>query len=265
MTRRGLLGGGTALLLDGSWQGAREVHALTVTEHEVAVPGLGAEFDGLRVAQLSDLHRGPLVAEKWLRACVARCNALQPDLVLLTGDFVSVSADYIHSCAPILSDLQAPWGRFAVLGNHDHWTGAEVILPALRSAGVEALTNAHTRLGEGLYLAGIDDCWTGEPDPRAALRGIPTDATPLVMTHNPYRAKRWIDRPMTMLCGHTHGGQINLIGSRVIQALRGLGYLSGWFELGRGRLYVNRGLGVVTVPLRIGAPPEITLFTLRAA
>ena len=265
VTRRAFLGVGVAALATGGVAGRREMYSLDLPEYDVPIAGLSSALDGFRIAQISDLHRGPLVSEDWLHECVDRCNDLRPDAVLLTGDFISIRASYIDSCAEALKRLQASHGCYAVLGNHDHWEGADRITQGLQAAGVEVLTNQNTRLGEGLHLVGVDETWVGHPDRHAAFLGVPNDAHPLVMTHNPWQADAWIDRPMTMLCGHTHGGQVNIFGMRAIHAMRGLGYLSGWFDVGPGKLYVNRGVGVVTVPLRLGAPPEITLFRLRSA
>jgi len=118
-----------------------EPKRLVVERHRVRLPRLATALNGLKGAQLTDLHCGPLVSDEYLRSAVSATNALGPDLVCLTGDFISASTKYAPKCADILSGLQAPHGVFAVLGNHDHWTGAHRVQRELERVGVVVLRN----------------------------------------------------------------------------------------------------------------------------
>ena len=197
-------------------------------------------------------------------------NSLRPDVIALTGDFVTRSSHYAISCAEILKDLNAPLGLYGTLGNHDHrcdnYTGAPAVTEIMATAGVQMLTNRNKRLENGLWLAGIDDQWIGAPDPAKAFTGIaPADPT-ICLTHNPEQFRFMPpEYRYTMLAGHTHGGQINIpyFSKRIIGSH--IRYKQGWFTEPKNgnRLYVSRGLGVVTIPFRFRASPEMTLFYLE--
>ncbi|MCS6775872.1 MAG: metallophosphoesterase [Chloroherpetonaceae bacterium] len=231
----------------------------------------------VRLVQLSDLHRSWCVPEGFIAHVVRRANALRPDVVLLTGDFVTHSAHYAESCAAQLAHLRAPLGCYACLGNHDHdcsrQRGCPAVTRALAEAGVRMLTNRNLRLDPRLWIVGIDDCFTGHPDPEAAFRNIPATEPVIAMTHNPIYYHVLRNFPCLTLAGHTHGGQINLpIITSVFMQARQFGrsvqlYKQGWFhEPGYpGRMYVSRGLGVVGIPLRFRATPEIAVFDLIPA
>lgn len=263
------------LLRNGALLGAvafvesnEETHHLSLTKHDVRIWGLKAP---VRVVQLSDLHRSWCVSEAFIAQIVARTNALKPDLILLTGDFVTKWSHYADSCMRHLQELRAPMGRYAVLGNHDYWcdrfTGAPVIAQYLADIGVELLMNRSVRLNHNLRLVGIDDGNSGHPNlPMAFHEMEPGEAT-LAMTHNPLLFPLLSQYPCITLAGHTHGGQLNL--PFVTDAIIGTktSYLRGWYSEGHapGRLYVSRGLGTVHVPLRFNSAPEIALFNLIPA
>jgi len=240
---------------------------LAIEKHQVDLPGLHPLLDGLRIVQLSDLHRGPLVAEDAIAAAAAAAMELQPDLVTLTGDFVSISHTNIASCIEALLPLRAPLGVYGVPGNHDHHAGAGVIAARLAGAGIPLLVNRNVEVERGLYLAGVDDLWSGNARPDAALSGIPRGAARILLSHNP-SVVDGVDESLLLLAGHTHGGQINIgpLTGFFTSAVTSHGrFLSGWYRNGQTRLYVNRGIGVVGIPLRFRSRPEVTLFVLRAA
>ncbi len=269
LSRRQFLLRNGALLATATFvQGSEETQHLSLTRHEVRIAGLKAP---VRVAQLSDLHRSWCVSEAFIAQIVARTNALHPDLILLTGDFVTQSSRYAESCMRHLQDLRAPMGRYAVLGNHDYWcdnfTGAPVIAQHLADIGVELLTNRSVRLDHNLRLVGVDDGNSGHPDLPLAFEHMETGEAVLAMTHNPLLFPLLSTYPCITLAGHTHGGQVNvpfitdaIVGSRTR-------FIRGWYEEPHypGRLYVSRGLGTVHVPLRLNSAPEIALFTLLPA
>ncbi|MEO0249934.1 MAG: metallophosphoesterase, partial [candidate division WOR-3 bacterium] len=193
-------------------------------------------------------------------------NRLCPDLIALTGDYVSFSRYYISASAEILSDLRSRYGIYAVLGNHDFLTGASALEHAFRKRGIDLLRNAHTQVRKGseeLTLIGIDDLTLGEDNLPAALHGINGQHPKILLSHNPniiwQAAEHEID---LVLSGHTHGGQINVPSWRR-RARRFWPFLRGYGQLDQTQIYVNRGLGTVLVPVRFKCPPEITLIELK--
>jgi len=264
------------------YAGEIERHWIEVTHCDVHLPGMAAEFDGFRIAQLSDIHMDEFTEPFFVRDAVARINRLRPDAVFLTGDFVTAefasdtfAEGAAWQCANLLAGLECP-ARYAVFGNHDVLISETAVGEALRDNGVAVLRNSCLPLERGqarLWLAGVDDPLEGEPDPDAALpaaiRNQPREPV-ILLCHAPDYADDLLKLPAgqavdLMLSGHTHGGQVRLPLLPPFQ-LPPLGrkYVEGWFHLGRMQLYVNRGLGTVGVPFRLDCPPEITLFTLRA-
>ena len=260
-----------------------ERHWIEVTHTEIRLSGLPDALHGLRVAQLSDIHMDEYTEPFFLRDAVERINRLQPDVVLLTGDFVSEGPFGVNfaegaawQCANLLTGLHC-LRRYAVLGNHDHAVGAQPIVEALTANGISMLNNANTpfeRDGARLWLAGVDDPLLGSPEPDlavpAAIRNVAGEPV-VLLCHAPdyvdfmlrYAGGRAVD---FVLSGHTHGGQIRLpfIGAMQLPML-GQKYIQGHFQFGKLQLYVNRGLGTVGVPFRFDCPPEITLHTLLQA
>ncbi len=235
------------------------------TYHRVALPYLPETLRGLRVVQLSDLHRSRLTSDHLLRQAVALANAAEPDLIVVTGDFVTNEAADIAPCAHIVSGLCAPLGVYAVLGNHDYNTGAQAVERAMTHVGVKFLTNRNVRLDSGLWLSGLDDDRLGRPNVAQAFAGIGPHEPVLALIHNPVGAERLADRACIALCGHTHGGQIRLpiLTAQQIRRIGSKRYRAGWFQFGKARFYVNRGLGKVGVPLRLFCRPEVAIFTLE--
>lgn len=236
-------------------------------DHEVRSARIAPALDGVRVGQLSDLHVRTGVKPRRLHRAVEMLNALAPDLVVLTGDYVCFSPRPLEALTEALRALRRPC--FATLGNHDHWSDAEKVQRALEKAGVDVLRNEHRvlRLGKGtLYLVGVDDSVTRHHDPEAAFEGVPEGATSLALSHDPNSADLLLPyRPSLILSGHTHGGQVFVKRLTPFMARKiGIKYLHGFFPLDGAMLYVNRGLGA-GIPLRVGAPVEVAQLTLRSA
>lgn len=249
-----------------------EPHQIEITHQTIAIEKLPAEFHGLRVVQLSDVHHSPFLDEERINEAVRMANDLRPDLVALTGDYISHSRDYIAPCARALGRLRAAHGVFAVLGNHDHWTDGGMMRDALADQGVRVLCNESERIERGssyIRLAGVDDLMVKRDDLWKALENTSWGETRILLSHNPAiireAARAGVD---LVLSGHTHGGQINwrlLTGRKDRKTARWLRrpsrrLMRGHAQLGSTQLYVNRGLGTVVVPLRYGCPPEITLL-----
>ena len=251
-----------------------EPHQIEITHQRITLEKLPAEFQGLRVVQISDVHHSPFLDEERINEAVRMANDLRPDLAVLTGDYISHSRDYIAPCARALGRLRAPHGVFAVLGNHDHWTDAALMREALTHQGIRVLCNESARIEKSasyIRLVGVDDMMVKRDDLRKALEETTWNETRILLSHNPAiireAARAGVD---LVLSGHTHGGQINwrmLVGRKDRKTARWLRrpsrrLMRGHAQLGSTQLYVNRGLGTVVVPLRYGCPPEITLLEI---
>ena len=265
------------------YAGEVERHWIDTSRHDLRIAGLPAVFDGMRIAQLSDLHLDEYSEPFFLRDAIDHVNRLNPDIVFLTGDYVSwgistrkFAQGAAWQCANILSGLNCR-DRYAILGNHDVMVDSELVATALRDNGTKVLINACEpieRSGARFWVAGLDDPFAGNPDPESAIpsriRDL-RDEPVVLLCHAPDYADDLVARPAgrsvkVMLSGHTHGGQVRLpfLGATQLPPL-GKKYVEGWFHPGGMQLYVNRGLGTVGVPFRFACPPEITLFTLRSA
>jgi len=228
----------------------------------------GVELRGLRIAWLSDIHAGNYMDESdWLEICESVARE-QPDLVCLGGDLVNLFEHEIHVLSKGLAALAPPLGCFAVPGNHEYYASRDLGIwrAALESAGVTVLLNRGVRVQRGaasLWLCGVDDLRRGKPDLDAALTGAASHEPVLLLSHNPdvflSAAPAGVD---LQLSGHTHGGQILVLGRTPLRQTRH-GLWSGRFERGASQLYVGRGVGTTTVPIRIGARGEVALIELE--
>ena len=232
------------------------------------IPGLDPAHDGLRVAQLSDLHVGPRTPAEIVRAAIEQANRFSPDLVVLTGDYLSHSKRELEAMRDVLGGITAP--TVAVLGNHDVWVDPQGATQALRRHGYEVLENEWTSIrlhGAPLTLVGVGDHLTRRDDVTRAMKGVGPGSPPLVLAHGPRTARKLeaLDRPMLCLSGHTHGGQINipLLTPLLLGAFVHEPYIRGRYALSKVQLYVNRGIGMSGLRVRLNSPPEVTLATLR--
>ena len=241
-----------------------------ITETDIWLHRLSPVHNGLRIAHLTDLHHSLFTPLEEIQRAVQLANHLRPDVVALTGDYVTLSSTYIWPVARALGKLRARLGVFAVLGNHDFRVDAEEITQALRAQRIRVLRNSHCALRSGagkLWMVGVDDLWWEAADLRAALRLVPARDPKILLCHNPMgihmAAAHGID---LMLSGHTHGGQVRLpmVGSVYGRSKLGERFVEGWNQLDGTQIYVSRGIGKVLVPLRYGCPPEITLLRLRS-
>jgi predicted MPP superfamily phosphohydrolase len=268
--RRRTVVGFTSTIAEMAQHAFRESNAVEITRLPIAIANLPSAFVGLTVAQISDVHHSSFMSAERIAEIADAVNALGADVVVLTGDYVSYSPYYIAGAAEALGRLSAPLGVFAVLGNHDFWNDAEEVTRALERESITVLRNAHTRLeirGESIVLAGVDDLTVRAADLDRALRGADPRSVRLLLSHNPGVVRRAALRAVDLvLSGHTHGGQVHvpLIGAPSVYGYPKK-YVSGLASLGATQIYVNRGLGTVIVPVRVGSVPEVTLFTLEAA
>jgi hypothetical protein len=242
----------------------------TLTENVLHIPGLPAEHDGLRVAQLSDVHVGQATSSVRIRRAVEAVNAAAPDLVFLTGDYVTHSPKPLPRVPELLSGLRGP--VYVVLGNHDHWVDAPYLRRGFERIGYTVLQNEHRVVhlrGAPLTVLGIDDGLTGRDDVEATFRGAPTSGTRLVLAHTPPTIEKLpAHAGVVQFSGHTHGGQFIVRGlTEAIFRRAGQPYIRGHYTVNGNQLYVNRGLGFgFGGPyLRRGSEPEVAFFTLRPA
>jgi uncharacterized protein len=242
----------------------------------VGMPRLPRALHGLRIAHITDLHIGPNLRARQLRALVERVNATRPDLIAITGDIFDHDPSFIEEGCRELAKLEAPHGCYAILGNHDLYTGAQRVADGLgQLTSIRVLRDAWERIhveSEPLYLLGIEDPGVGLADRgirsealERLVREIPSDAPRLLLVHRPNYLPQIADLKLPIaLAGHTHGGQISLPRPVHHQNVARLTtpWTRGLYELGETQLYVNRGLGVSGVKARFNCPREIALITL---
>jgi hypothetical protein len=265
------------------YSGEIERHWIEVKPLEIHLRSLPPAFDGMRIAQLSDIHLDEFTEPFLLRHAIEEINRIQPDAVFLTGDYVSyqlapreIATKSAWHCAEILNELKCTQ-RYAIMGNHDVMLGEKLVAEALTANGITVLNNSYLPLERGssrIWLAGLDDPVCGRPNLDSAIpisiRDV-ADEPVIVMCHAPDYADQLAAHPSgksvgLMLSGHTHGGQVRL---PFVGALNlppgGRKFVEGWFRVGSMQLYVNRGIGTVGVPFRFDCPPEITKITFRVA
>lgn len=267
--------------------------SLNVETLYITIPNLPDALRGCRMTQLSDFHYDGLrLSEELLEQAIAASNAARPDLVALTGDFITHDPSPAYTLARRLRHLQSRSGVFAVLGNHDTLRrGAkETVIRALEEVGIPVLVNQVVYpLGQELAIVGLADLWSKEFNAATVMEAIAPEVPRIVLSHNPDTAERlarW--RVDLQLSGHTHGGQIvipglgplpqlyfkarryipekirawlPLMGNECSDLLKHWEWSQGLHRVGRNQLYVNRGLGTYA-PGRLFCPPEVTVFTL---
>ncbi len=264
---------GFGSILWGYLVGQRRVR---VDRIDLPMRDLPAPLEGIRIAHISDLHIGRQLRAPRLRRFVDRVNELEPDLIVVTGDIFDFDPRFIEEGCLELSKLYARYGVFAVLGNHDLYTGAEAVGTAVgRLTSIRLLRDEWLIVpieGAPLYLLGIDDPGQSlrerdseSPALERLAREVPTDAARILLVHRPsfFRQAAALGLPVS-LAGHTHGGQISLPPPAHHHNLSRLmsRWTRGLFENGDSVMYVNRGLGVAGPPVRINCPREIALLRL---
>ena len=264
-----LLGGLSALL---GFLNARRTAA--VVRVDVPIPGLPPAWQGFTVAQISDVHVGPTIRQRYVRRIVDRVNTLQADVVAITGDLVDGRVNELAAQVAPLADLRSRHGTFFVTGNHEYYSGAPAWIDELRRLGLTVLLNEHVVIaasdaGRPLVLAGVTDFSAGHfdpahrSDPVRALAGAPPDAVRLLLAHQPRSAAAAADAGFDLqLSGHTHGGQFypwNLF-VRFQQP-----FTAGLHRWGTLWVYTSRGTGYWGPPNRFGSPSEITCLRLVQA
>ncbi|MFJ4142232.1 metallophosphoesterase [Pseudomonas sp. NPDC089734] len=239
---------------------------------ELTIKGLPSALDGMRIVQLTDLHISRLFQEDWVRQVVARSNALEPDLVLITGDLIDGTVEARRQDVAPLSALKASRGVIAVPGNHEYYFDGPRWMAVFRQLGMQVLVNGHTVLGEGqkaLVVAGVTDeaapaFGLEGPNLSQALQGVPAEAPIILLKHRPVGADQAAAAGVSLqLSGHTHGGMVK--GLDLIARQANQGFVSGRYNIAGMTLYLSNGTGLWNgFPIRLGVPAEITEIVLRS-
>jgi uncharacterized protein len=250
---------------------------LETTAQTIPLPRLPSAFEGFRICQLSDIHIGPFMPAEEIRKYVAIANAQKAEMIVLTGDFVTFDPNTQQAVVDALRGLRAPFGVYGCLGNHDAWSGVEDSITELfRQTGVRILRGTNVPIatgGESFNLIGVDFQSPRRFGPSPAVtnllgnieRLIDPARTNILLSHNPDTFDRAAELGIDLsLAGHTHGGQaaLEFISPEIAPSRLVTPYVAGWFRKPGGQLYVNRGIGTIFIPIRIGAPPEITVYRL---
>lgn len=259
--------------LAGNWSkvansAIAEANSLSLEKVEIRLAKLPQKLDGFKIIHLSDTHHSPFTSLDHIARAVKVANRLKPDMFVLTGDYVSHEDQYIAPVAEVLGKLKAEYGTYACLGNHDHWTNAELVTHLFRGEGIRMLVNEGLRLetaGGAFWIAGLDDHMAGTPNMRSAMTGSFPDELKLLLAHNPLALRQAARRGVDLVfSGHTHGGQIKIRDEeKRILPRRKLS--SGLHQRKNTQIYITRGIGTVVLPVRYNCPPEISLIELRSA
>jgi uncharacterized protein len=267
-----LIAGG-AFALKAFWI---EPRSLVITRADIAVAQWPAEARPLQIAMLADIQAaGPHVTAERVAKVVDQINALEPDLIVLLGDYVSLmraSTSHVppKATAAVLAKLRAPLGVHAVLGNHDWWLDGRYVRRLLEEAGIEVYENNAQPIeagdGRRLWIAGIADLSTRTVDLPGTLAQVTDDAPVILLSHSPDVFPEVPERVALTLAGHTHGGQINLpfIGRPIVPSRFGQRYAYGHIIEGGRQMFVSSGIGNAILPARFGVPPEIVLLRIGA-
>jgi len=274
ISRRSFLKVGSAALLTGTaatvsllWLN-NEYESPVIERVQIPIRNLPSALAGFRIVQISDIHLYPLTTVDLVDQAVRMANELNPDLIVLTGDYVWHEVEVIFDLMPSLARLNAKHGVISCLGNHDLWTDVNVVSEAFRQVGMPLLVNQGISISVGsdiLYLASLDDGWSGNPDLSAAMEGWPEGAPTVLLMHEPDLATKYSQdqRINLQLSGHSHGGQVRFpfMGALILPYLSWK-YPMGLYDVNGMWLYTNRGLGTTNIPLRVNCAPEITELTL---
>jgi len=247
-----------------------------IIRKDVALKRWPSRLDGFTIALLSDFHYDPYFSVHPLRTAIGMVNGLAPDIIVLTGDFVSApllgssddkAADAAVPCARLLKQMRAKHGLWAIMGNHDYYTDPARVAGALRAEGIQVLENqssAIERDGARFWLSGVNDVVAQVADLDRTLHGVPADEATILLAHEPDYADYVAKFPVDLqLSGHSHGGQVRLpLVMPLYLPELARKYVWGMYRIGGLTLYTNSGIGTVGLPIRLNCPPEITLLTV---
>uniref|UniRef100_UPI004056B6A5 metallophosphoesterase n=1 Tax=Candidatus Electronema sp. TaxID=2698783 RepID=UPI004056B6A5 len=262
---------GLAAALAGSYTVFIERNIVLVNRYQIPLANLPPAFHGFTIAHLTDLHFGSLVSSAFIKKVVERTNALRPDAIFCTGDYVHAknTTAEIDQVWPILMQLQARQGVFSVLGNHDHWADTERSLYWLERSG-QNLRHQHKVIERGkerLVLGGAGDLWEDQLKIDQAFAGTEENDCRILLSHNPDSVDTPFKTPLALvMSGHTHGGQVRLpfYGPPVLP-VQNKHYSNGLIDTPKTKLFISRGIGWAIYPVRFNCYPEIAVLELVRA
>ncbi len=256
------------------WSFLIEPNRLIVHEETIQIDNWPPELAGLRIALIADVHTGaPFINDQKLQRIVSTTNALNPDLIVLLGDYMSPNSWHSHRVEPevtaaALKNLKCPLGVYSVLGNHDWWYNGERVRSALEQNGIHVLEDEAAEIkwhDKSFWLVGLADLWTRPQHVDQTIATVQPGSTIIALTHNPDIFPNLPHSVPILLAAHTHGGQVNipLIGTPIVPSRFGAKYTAGHvFENGH-HLFVTTGIGTSILPVRFRVPPEIVLLTIK--
>ncbi len=259
---------GATVPLTGSYSVLIEPKSVQVNHYRIPVAGLPASFNGFRLAHLTDLHLGFMTTEKFLEGVIARTNRLKPDAIVCTGDYVHGrnSADNLEKVWPILAKLEARYGVYSVLGNHEHWAGLERSMYWLERTGqnLRHLCKPIYKGRERIVLGGAGDLWEDDLNIDKAFSSSDQDDCRILLSHNPDSLDTEFKTSLSLaICGHTHGGQVVIpFYGPPILPVKNKRYASGLIDAGKTKMFISRGIGWAIYPVRLNCPPEIAVLEL---
>ena len=276
VSRRQFLRGTLALPLIGvsaasAYATLIEPYDYLISQTDVYINDLPERFENYRITQLTDIHHSRILGIDEVRRVVQLAQQTKPDMFVLTGDYSTSYRRYIEPCTEALGALSAPEGVWAVLGNHDHYTDAELTIRALKRQRITVLDNQNTSLRRGsdtIQLSGVDDWTWNAADWTKAFAGLNNTVPTVLLSHQPNVLEFEQTRNVSLiLSGHTHGGQIRLpwLGTPAKFATKDLRFAQGLFRHNDVQLYVSAGTGVIGLPIRFGVRPEIAVLRLKRA
>lgn len=250
---------------------------ITVRHYSVPIENLPAGMNGFRIVHVSDTHYGPVVSRSHVQGAIDLANSLEADLIVLTGDYVHRTPRSVEPGIGLLKGLRSRLGVVGVLGNHDHWEGANYCRSVFKMIGVPLIDNRRVFLtadgisdkpeaGKSICLGGIGDLWEDDTKYEEVLRGLPEDMPRILLAHNPDCAEYVPPKSRVdlMISGHTHGGQVKLpfFGAPIVPSAFGSKYLLGLCGGPHCPVVVSGGIGTAVLPVRFGVVPEVGVIEL---
>lgn len=246
-----------------------EPYFLEIKKIDLIEQDIPESFAGKKIVFVSDIHHGPYFSIERVNELVEKINGVNPDIIILGGDYVHQDSGYIAPVFEELKNLNATIGKFGVLGNHDHWEGAELTRQGMKNAGIKILDNnaEWISIGEKIKVGGVGDLWTDLQDMNPTINDIKDGDFVILVSHNPDYVEEIKTKKIDLvLSGHTHGGQVTLFGlwAPSIPSRYGQKYRTGIVDTKFTKVVISNGVGMVGLPVRFFARPDIIIITLKS-